>query len=313
MRLGAAGAVVLSLLVFSCARRAPEGVARGESIFFGKGKCSACHRLGARGSAVRGPALDGIGQLAESRAAEAAAKTGRSALSAADYLAESLVDPGAFVVEDFAPVMPDVSRAPIALSLPELDAVVRFLLAQGGDPGAEIGWPSGVGDPGRAAPSAAPFAEGGDPERGRAIFHDLEGHARCVGCHGLEPGGSEIGPDLREIAAIQPPEAIRTAVLEPNREIVSGYHQTVVVTNDERILIGIVSNETESGFDLVVRRTALATETLRFEKSEVAERARGQLSIMPNNYSELLSEAELRDLFAFLLTLKGDSRSAGGS
>lgn len=301
----AAGSILLALLAVSCSRRAPVDVTRGESIFFGEGKCSACHLLGGRGSAVRGPALDGIGALAASRAVEAAARTGRSGLSAAQYLAESLVDPGAFVVDDFAPVMPDVSRAPIALSRAELDDVVRFLLAQGGDSRAAVAWPADVGSPERVAPPAAPFAAGGDPERGRAIFHDLEGHARCVGCHGLEPGGSEIGPDLREIAAIQPPDAIRIAVLEPNREIVSGYHQTVVVTADERILIGIVRNESESAFDLVVRRTAVDTETLRLATSEVAERARGQLSLMPNNYSELLSEAELRDLFAFLLTLKG--------
>jgi len=300
-------ALTAALALAACTRTDHAAAIRdGEAIFFGKGRCAECHVLGGRGSAVRGPALDGFGARADARGRERAAAKGGAPLTAGEYVVESLVDPGAFAADGVPPIMPDVSRAPIGLDRRELDAVARFLLARGGDPAARLDWPAAVDDPARRAPAPASFAEGGDVARGRAIFHDLEGAARCVGCHGLEPGGSEIGPDLRAIAAIQPPEAIRVAVLEPNREIVAGYHQTIVTTKDELILIGIVKNETDDAFDLVVRKTAVATETTRLAKADVAERAPGQLSIMPNNYSELLTPEELRDLFAFLLTLRGD-------
>ncbi len=289
-------AAIGAVAILGCRNEQSRDVARGEEIFFGRGKCASCHAVAGRGSGVRGPALDGIG----AKAAE------REPGDPGAFLVRSLVDPMADVAEGFAPIMPDVSRAPIALEPDAIEAVVRYLLSLGGDPRSLAALPDETRGPERVMSVEPEFARGGDVTRGREIFRDLVGPARCVACHGLEPGGSEIGPDLRDIAAIQPPDYIRAAVLEPNREIVTGYHQTIVVTTDERVLIGIVRNEAPDGFDLVVRTTAVDTETLRIGADEVAERAPGQLSIMPNNYSDLLSPEELRDLFAFLLSLRGE-------
>ena len=62
----------------------PRGdVENGERLFFAKGACFACHRIGERGIAV-GPDLNDLGSRAE-----------------ADYVAQSILDPGAQVIEGF--------------------------------------------------------------------------------------------------------------------------------------------------------------------------------------------------------------------
>src|SRR6266436_7793783 len=63
-------------------------VKAGEEIFKTKGTCEICHRIGQKGT--RAPDLAGIGARA--------AKT-KPGLSAKQYIIESLLQPGAFIVE----------------------------------------------------------------------------------------------------------------------------------------------------------------------------------------------------------------------
>lgn len=86
--------------------------------------CSACHTLGAVPGATgtTGPKLDGIGSRAEQRGQE----TGRG-LSAEQYLRESILNPSAYVVPGFAPVMPPFEGR---ITAEQLDAIVQYLLKQ---------------------------------------------------------------------------------------------------------------------------------------------------------------------------------------
>jgi len=97
---------------------APEELATiGESIYQGVGGCTACHGLG-----TRAPDLLGVvGSTCVSR---------QEGMSCKDYLWESLVNPLAYVVEGFQPIMVDQSRT---LSQPELWTLVAFLESQGGE------------------------------------------------------------------------------------------------------------------------------------------------------------------------------------
>ena len=94
----------------------------GESLFFGRGKCSTCHSIGERGSAIRCPNLGitdapytlgmPIAQRAVERAKERASKTGQP-YTAVDYLVESHYAPSAYVVQGFKDEMPVVWQPPI--------------------------------------------------------------------------------------------------------------------------------------------------------------------------------------------------------
>src|SRR6266852_3850537 len=96
-------------------------VKAGEEIYKTKGTCEICHRIGQKGT--RAPDLAGIGSRAASRKPGAAAKA---------YLIESLLQPAAYVVEGYPPIMPAVDKPPIGLNRSELWALTAFLESLGG-------------------------------------------------------------------------------------------------------------------------------------------------------------------------------------
>src|SRR5204863_5117023 len=96
-------------------------VKAGEEIYKTKGTCEICHRIGQKGT--RAPDLAGVG----SRAGKV--KAGQSAKA---YLIESLLQPGAHLVEGYPNIMPQVDKPPIALNRSELWALTAFLESLGG-------------------------------------------------------------------------------------------------------------------------------------------------------------------------------------
>ncbi len=111
-----------------------EFVAFGERIFTGKGSCGLCHKsLGGRA-----PALDDIAFVAQDRLKEAAYK-GRAS-TAVQYILESMLEPGVYVVKGYGKMeaglvvspMPVVTGAPLNLRPLEIRAVVAYLLYNSG-------------------------------------------------------------------------------------------------------------------------------------------------------------------------------------
>src|SRR3989454_3463003 len=96
-------------------------VKAGEEIYKTKGTCEICHRIGQKGT--RAPDLAGIGARA--------GKT-KPGMSAKAYILESLLQPQAYVVEGYPPIMPAVDKPPIALNRSEVWALVAFLESLGG-------------------------------------------------------------------------------------------------------------------------------------------------------------------------------------
>src|SRR5499426_350276 len=96
-------------------------VKAGEEIFHTKGTCEICHRIGQKGT--RAPDLAGIGSRA--------GKT-KPGMSGKAYIIESLLQPAAFIVEGYPPIMPAVDKPPIALNRSEVWALTAFLESLGG-------------------------------------------------------------------------------------------------------------------------------------------------------------------------------------
>lgn len=96
---------------------ATEPVARGRQIYR-KLDCGRCHVIDGQGGAL-GPDLSHIGTIAAER---------DPSLTAEDYIRESIVAPGAYVVPGYNDVMPrGLARN---LSPADLEALVRYLRAQ---------------------------------------------------------------------------------------------------------------------------------------------------------------------------------------
>ena len=115
MRLFVAVLVLVAIGGACRAPRASDPIERGKQVY-GEKSCAACHRIGDQGGDV-GPPLTHIATIAGSRA------TGRTA---EDYLRESILDPGAYVV----PGYPDTMSRGMArdLTREDLDDLVRYLL-----------------------------------------------------------------------------------------------------------------------------------------------------------------------------------------
>src|SRR5438445_8007260 len=174
----------------------------GEEIFHTKGSCEICHRIGQKGT--RAPDLAGIGARA--------GKT-KPGMSAKQYILESLLQPGAYVVEGYPNIMPTVDKPPIGLNRSEVWALVAFLESQGGAVDVTLNdIPASVG---AAAAGGAPaeIKIPGDPKAGEALF---QAKAGCIACHKAgKIGASPVGPDLSQIAKIQTPDYIMKKILDP--------------------------------------------------------------------------------------------------
>ncbi len=177
-------------------------VKAGEEIFKTKGTCEICHRIGQKGT--RAPDLAGVG----ARAAKA-----KPGMSAKQYLIESLLQPGVFIVEGYPNIMPAVDKPPIALNRSELWALTAFLESLGGTVDVkldDIPATAGATAGGGAAPE---LKIPGDPKAGEAVF---AGKGACIACHKAgKIGASPVGPDLSQIAKIQTPDYIMRKILDP--------------------------------------------------------------------------------------------------
>jgi mono/diheme cytochrome c family protein len=99
-------------------------VAIGDRIAHGKGLCLTCHTIGESG-ALRFPDLSGIGARAGRRI---------EGMDDVEYLAHSLYEPDAYIVEGFNPGMPVIDKPPIGLTDEEILAVIAWLQSMGGTP-----------------------------------------------------------------------------------------------------------------------------------------------------------------------------------
>lgn len=194
----------------------------GEELYGGAGGCTACHGLGTRapnlltGHEGEGP----IGGRCGDRVQGEDCKT---------YLYNSMVNPEAYLVEGFGPIMPDQSRT---LSNTQIWALVAYLESQGGEvtvtaediqatAGEETSTPGGT---------ATASAQAGTPPAGGAGGGSTEPMEimranACFGCHTLGEEGMEVGPTFNGIGARRDVDYLRRSILDPNAEAAEGYEQ----------------------------------------------------------------------------------------
>lgn len=145
----------------------------------------------------------------------------------------------------------------------------------------------------RAEQIAAILQQGrGNPVAGQDLFH---GAANCGKCHRMFGRGGDIGPDLtsynRSLIKL-----MLTAVTKPSAEIREGYETLTVATVDGRVVSGF---RIEDNDEVLVLRNAEG-QTLTIARDDLEEQAPGKLSLMPSGLLDKLTDAQIRDLFAFL-------------
>jgi putative heme-binding domain-containing protein len=142
----------------------------------------------------------------------------------------------------------------------------------------------------------AEVAAKGDPERGEAIFRRAE--LNCMKCHAISGAAGGVGPELSALGLSSPVDYVVNSILIPDQAIKEEFQTRTVVTDDGRVLQGIVIEEDDKR--LVLKD---ATGEPRVVPVASIEETKKGGSLMPKGLSSLLTHAEFVDLVRFLSEL----------
>ena len=152
----------------------------------------------------------------------------------------------------------------------------------------------------------AVLARRGDPQKGRVVFQRDPNNA-CSRCHRVQGAGSWVGPDLSSIGTKYGKRELLYHILNPSGAINFNFVSYAIATNDGRVLSGLVTSE-DAG--QVVIKTAQG-ERLVIPADEIEEKRAQNVSIMPDNLVDTISEQDLADLVSFLASLRQPVSTVG--
>jgi cytochrome c oxidase cbb3-type subunit III len=142
----------------------------------------------------------------------------------------------------------------------------------------------------------------GDARRGKGIFL---GKGECSSCHTISGEGGFLGPDLSGYGSTASAKEIRDEIIKARRIPPQGYRSAVLVTSNGARLEGVIRNEDNFSVQFQVKDGGFRS----FQKSELRSLDRLDTSLMPTNYGERLTRAELDDLVRYLVTAAPDARA----
>ena len=144
---------------------------------------------------------------------------------------------------------------------------------------------------------------GGDADKGMRLFR-YSNSTQCVRCHMVGSRGNRVGPELTTIAKRITPEQMLEAMIAPAARIAPGFGRVTLVMKDGSRIEGSFDAETKD--DVTVTSDKQQT----IARSEIAKLEFNGISPMPA-MGQGLTKAELRDLVAYLSTLKEPEKPEG--
>jgi putative membrane-bound dehydrogenase-like protein len=135
----------------------------------------------------------------------------------------------------------------------------------------------------------------GDIGSGRKLFF---GKAICSTCHAITNEGSTFAPDLTNIGEIRSRHDILEAIIFPSASF-AREHETSKIITASNTYTGIIKEQYP---DAIVLATGPGS-TVRIRRSEITSIETGTSSLMPPGLDKQLTQQELSDLVAFLVSL----------
>ena len=134
----------------------------------------------------------------------------------------------------------------------------------------------------------------GNAERGRQSFLRL-----CSSCHATDGKERFVGPDLASVAH-RSVEDLVSNILDPNMAINPSYVTYTVETKDGEIFSGVLQAESPQS---VVLLQAMGLRSV-IQRKDIQEMRSTGLSLMPEGLEAGLNPSDLRDLVAYLQSLR---------
>lgn len=142
-----------------------------------------------------------------------------------------------------------------------------------------------------------------DPARGEQAFTK-----HCAVCHRLNERGHAVGPDLTALTD-KSPEALTTAILDPNRAIEAKYISYAAVTTNGLSLAGLLTVEAGNSITLMGQENKQQT-ILRADLEALESTGK---SLMPEGFEKDLSPQAVADLIAYLRASEPKPKQLAGN
>ncbi len=140
--------------------------------------------------------------------------------------------------------------------------------------------------------------DGGNSQAGRDIF--VNKRAACSACHRVGSDGGKIGPDLTKVGERRSQRDLLEAVLYPSASVGQGFETYVIQTSGGQTVTGLVTRRTAAAIFL---RTP-DQKDIRLATADIEQMKPSPVSIMPGGLENTMTNDQLRDLIAYLRSLK---------
>ncbi|RCS41524.1 hypothetical protein DTL42_23535 [Bremerella cremea] len=139
----------------------------------------------------------------------------------------------------------------------------------------------------------------GNAAHGQKLFSDAR--TACNKCHQVNGEGGQVGPDLTTIGRSRSRLDLMESILFPSATFARGFAPYTVLTDDGKVVSGIILGEGADQIRLGIDKDQSVTLT----SPQIEEIRASEVSIMPKDLAKNLSHQELADLLAYLESLSG--------
>ncbi len=125
---------------------------------------------------------------------------------------------------------------------------------------------------------------------GKAIFQKS-----CAACHRIDGVGNHVGPDISD-SRTKTAEQLLVAILDPNAAIDNNYYRFAILTVDDEIVDGVVTEESRSAITVVGKDAQRRT----IRRDAIVEMRATGVSMMPEGIENEIDKQGMADLIAYI-------------
>jgi cytochrome c oxidase cbb3-type subunit III len=192
--------------------------------------------------------------------------------------------------------IPGTTMPPSSFTETQAGTIVAFLRSA-----RTSGLPAGAGAnsaaAGRGGRGGGLAATTGNAASGKALF---EGRGACATCHRVGASGPRVAPDLTEIGTVRQPGELQQKLIDPGALVRPGNRFVEATTKRGVKISGRLLNQDTFTIQLLDANERLVS----LSRSDLQDFVFLKNSPMPS-YRDKLTAAELDDVVAYLVSLKG--------